>query len=137
MCQEAMKAPQLTLSLVSGDLAICRLDAQAPIPAWAGGSFYSITRTPDELSIVCDQRNVPDGIPCERGWRALRVRGQLDFALTGVLASLAAPLADAGISLFVISTFDTDYVLVKEINLRQALAALEKAGHIIEETQNT
>jgi uncharacterized protein len=133
MRQNATTGPHLTLSLVSGELAICRLDAQATIPAWADGSFYSITRTDDELSIVCDRRNIPGGVPCESGWRALRVKGQLDFALTGVLASLTVPLAGAGISLFAISTFDTDYILVKETNLRDALAALKQAGHIFEE----
>ncbi|MCI0475745.1 MAG: ACT domain-containing protein, partial [Anaerolineales bacterium] len=86
-------ATSLTLALVPDLLAICRLDARAPIPDWARGDFVAITRTRDELSIVCAQANVPDGIACERDWRALRVVGQLDFALTGVLAALSAPLA--------------------------------------------
>jgi hypothetical protein len=117
--------------LVLPDLfAICRLDRSAPLPAWAlSGSFYSITGTADELSIVCSQHLVPEGVRCERGWRALRVVGTMDFSLTGVVASLVKPLADAGISVFVISTFDTDYLLVKENCLERALTALRNAGH--------
>jgi len=111
--------------------AICRLAASAPIPAWARGDFLSITRTRDELSIVCAQPNVPAGIRCERDWCALQVVGQLDFALTGILASLSAPLADAGISIFALSTFDTDYVLVKARDLENAIRVLREAGHKI------
>ncbi|MEW5718138.1 MAG: ACT domain-containing protein [Chloroflexota bacterium] len=123
----------LALAVLPDTCAICRLDARAPIPDWARGDFVSITRTRDEFSIVCAQSNAPDGIACERDWRALRVVGQLDFALTGVLASLAAPLADAGISIFAISTFDTDYVLVKARDLEKATRVLQEAGHTIEE----
>ena len=119
----------LTLSVLSDTFAICRLAASAPIPAWARGDFLSITRTRDELSIVCAQSNVPAGIRCEHDWRALQVVGQLDFALTGILASLAAPLADAGISIFALSTFDTDYVLVKARDLEKAMRVLQGAGH--------
>ena len=121
----------LTLSVLPDTFAICRLAADAPLPAWARGDFVSITRTRDELSIVYAQANVPDGIGCEREWRALRVEGKLDFALTGVLASLSAPLADAGISIFAISTFDTDYVLVKMGDLENAIRVLREAGHQI------
>ena len=118
----------LTLSISPDTLAICRLDASAPIPGWAG-NFFSITRTRDELSIVCPQRDVPAGIQCERDWRALKVAGPLDFTLTGILVGLAAPLAQAGISIFAISTYDTDYVLVKEAKLESAVAVLSQAGH--------
>ena len=121
----------LTLSVLPDPLAICRLPADAPIPDWARGEFVSITRTRDELSIVCAQENVPHGTECERDWRALRVVGQLDFALTGVLVALAAPLAEAGISIFAISTFDTDYVLVKTCDLENAIRVLREAGHQI------
>jgi len=119
----------LTLSVLPDTFAICRLDARAPIPAWARGDFLSITRTRDELSIVCAQSNVPDGIQCERDWRAFQVVGQLDFALTGILASLSAPLADAGISIFALSTFDTDYILVKARDLEKAKRVLREAKH--------
>lgn len=122
----------LTLSLLPTPFAICRLDAGDPIPAWARGDFISLTRTRDELAVVCAQANVPDGIMCERDWRALRVVGQLGFALVGVLSALAAPLANAGISIFALSTFDTDYILVKARDLEDAVRILETAGHRIE-----
>ncbi len=115
-------------------LAVCRLAADAPIPEWVDlspAALCSITRTADELSIVCAEDAVPDGVQCERGWRALRVAGVLDFSTVGVLASLATPLAEAGVSIFVVSTFDTDYLLVKEIDLNKATAALEAADHTV------
>lgn len=122
----------LTLSVLPGTFAICRFDADASIPSWVTTrDFVSITRTRDELSIVCAQRDVPAAIRCERDWRALKVDGTLDFALTGILASLAAPLADAGISIFAISTYDTDYLLVKEMNLPRAVQVLSAAGNKI------
>jgi uncharacterized protein len=120
----------LTLSVLPDTLAISRLDALTPMPDWAS-NFFSVTRTRDEVSIVCPERDVPAGIQSERGWRGLCVAGPLDFALTGVLAALAVPLAQASISIFAISTFDTDYVLVKETNLEGALAVLSQAGHQI------
>ncbi|MBI5301507.1 MAG: ACT domain-containing protein [Chloroflexi bacterium] len=98
----------LTLLLLRDTFAICRLALDAPIPDWARGDLVSITRTRDEFSIVCDQRAAPRDVNCERDWRALRVAGQLDFGLTGILASLATPLADAGVSIFALSTYDTD-----------------------------
>lgn len=120
-----------TLAVLPDIFAICRLAASAPIPAWACGNFVSITRALDELSIVCPQSNVPDGIVCERDWRALRVEGKLDFALTGILASLSAPLAAAGISIFAISAFDTDYVLVRARDLGRAMRVLQETGHYV------
>jgi uncharacterized protein len=121
---------KLTLVALEDLLAVCHLAADAPLPAWAAaGSFASITRTPDELSIVCRRDGVPDGIPCEAGWRCLRVAGPLEFALVGVLASLLVPLADAGLPVFVVSTFDTDYLLVKEDRLDAAVDILRGAGH--------
>lgn len=120
----------LTLSLLSSELAVCRLLADAPLPDWAQvGEFYSLTRTADELSLVCSVGAVPEGVRCEAGWRALKVEGPLDFGLTGILAGLAGALAVAGISLFTLSTFDTDYLLVKQDRLPQALAALQSAGY--------
>lgn len=122
----------LTLSLLPDTFAVCRLEHDAEIPQWARtGEFFSITRTGDELSVVCRDADVPDGIRCERGWRALKVHGPLDFALIGILAALAQPLTNAGISLFAISTCDTDYALVKEKNLENAIAVLKKEGHQI------
>ena len=119
----------LTLSVLPESLAICRLEHEAVVPEWAVGNFVSITRTSDELSIVCNERNVPSGVKTDRGWRVLKVEGPLDLSLTGVLASIAVPLAEAKINLFAISTFDTDYVLLKAEKLDRAIAVLRNAGH--------
>ena len=125
-------APQLTLIVTDGTLAICKLPADAAIPAWAmSGGFYSITRTPDELSVVCRQEAVPGDINCTHDWRCLRVAGTIPFSAVGVLASLTAPLANAGRSVFALSTFDTDYLLVKEKDLDAALDALRRGGHTV------
>jgi hypothetical protein len=127
-----MASPQLTLLVMPGPFAICKLAANAPIPAWvSAGDFCSITRTAEELSIVCRQEAVPEGAVCERGWRCLRVAGTIPFSAVGVLASLTAPLADAGISLFAVSTFDTDYLLVKEKDFQAALGTLGRRGHTV------
>lgn len=122
----------LSLSVFATRCAICKLDRTAPIPSWAySGELVAITRTPDELSIVCPQVNVPTGVQAEHDWRCIKVTGPLDFTLTGVLAALAGPLAQAHIPIFVISTYDTDYLLVKEDCLARALQALQQAGHHI------
>lgn len=118
-----------TLRVLPQTFAICRLTADAEIPAWASaGAFSSVTRTKTELSIVCEQDLVPAGVKTERDWRAIKVEGTLDFALTGILASIAEPLAKAKFSLFAISTFDTDYILVKNPTLEGAIATLTEAG---------
>ena len=123
---------RLELKLLPEKWAVARLPARAALPAWATTDyFFSITRTPDELSIVLPDHHIPDGALAERDWRALQVAGSLDFDLVGVLAALAGPLADAGVSIFVISTYDTDYLLVKVSQLPRALTALHAAGHII------
>jgi hypothetical protein len=124
----------LTLVPIDGLFAVCRLAADTPLPAWAAGSggLISITRTNDELSIVCRQEAVPDDIRCERGWRCVRVAGTLDLALLGVLASLLDPLADAGVAVFVVSTFDTDYLLVQEARWDAAISAWQRQGHHVE-----
>lgn len=118
----------LTLERLPNTLAVCRLQPDAAIPDWAGGPFVSITRTAEELSIVCSQDAVPDGITAERDWRALRVAGTLDFALVGIIARLSEVLAAAEVSLFIVSTYDTDYVLVKAAVLAKAEAALTATG---------
>jgi uncharacterized protein len=109
--------------------AICRLNADAPFPEWAKGNFVSLSRTQDELSIVCPQDNVPTTVKHEADWCVLQVAGPMDLSVVGVLASLTRPLADAGVNLFAISTFDTDYLLVKTEKYDAAKVALEKAGH--------
>jgi uncharacterized protein len=129
-----------SLSLLPTRLAICRYDAAAAFPAWAmhaEARFWSVTCTEDELSVVCDEDSVPPSCPrVERGWRALRLAGPIDLGETGVLASLAQPLANDGIALFAISTFDTDYLLVRESDLDRAIAALE-ASFTIESARET
>jgi hypothetical protein len=122
---------RLRIALLPASLAVCRLAPDAPWPAWPRGAFTSITRTADELSVVCDDDAVPNDVRADRGWRVLRVEGPLPFELTGVAASLTAPLAEARISVFLIATFDTDYLLVKEDVLPQAVGALRAAGHDI------
>jgi hypothetical protein len=123
---------KLTIAVLEGTFAICRLDADATLPGWVGGGpLVSTTRTRDELSVVCPQDLVPKRTRCERGWRCLRVVGTLDFALVGVLAALVVPLAAAGVSVFAISTFDTDLLLVRESDLERAKEALRRAGHAI------
>jgi hypothetical protein len=121
----------MNLILLLGTFAICRLDSGDPVPAWAQGEFVSITRTNDELTIVCIQDDVPAGIHCDLGWRCLRPDGRFDLTEVGVIASLAKPLADNGVSVFVIGTFDTDYLLVKESRLSDAVVALEQSGHSV------
>jgi hypothetical protein len=128
-----MALPQLSLVALTGEFAICRVGSDAPIPGWAtAGRFFSITRTPDELSIVCDQARVPDGLQCERDWRCLRVADSMPFSVVGVLASLCVPLAAAGIGIFAVSTFDTDYLFVKTVDFEKAVDALRAAGHHID-----
>src|SRR6202521_1914524 len=122
----------LELSLLPERFAISRLAADSPIPDWATqGPFYSVTRTGDELSIVTELSRVPVGIQSQPGWRALKVHGPFVLSEIGVLAALTAPLAEAKISLFAISTFDTDYLLVASETLSAAVNALERAGHRI------
>lgn len=121
---------RLTLSLLDGRFAVCRLAPGDEIPAWAvSGAFTSITRTRDELSVVCAEGAVPEGIRCEGGWRVFQIEGPLDFGMTGILASVAVPLAEAGVSVFALSTFDTDYVMVREESVERSFAALVAAGH--------
>ena len=128
-----MESKGLSLSVLPGKFAVCRLEADAAEPTWANkGDFVSITRTPDELSVVCPEISAPDNITAERNWRCLKIEGTLDFGLTGILASIATPLAEVRISIFALSTFNTDYVLVKDATLEAAIAALRKAGHTVQ-----
>ena len=123
---------KLRLHTIRGRYAVARLDASERVPSWPRGDFVSITRTPDELSIVCDEDAVPKDVRAERGWRCLAVEGPIPFEVTGVAASLANALADARISVFLLSTFDTDYVLVKDEAFERACDALRAAGHDVE-----
>jgi hypothetical protein len=122
--------PHLQLEVTPDTLAVCRLPADAAVPPWASArEFTTVSRTRDELSITTVQRAVPADLKCERDYRALRVRGPLPLNLIGILAAIADPLAQAGLSIFAISTFDTDYVLVKARDLETAIRTLERAGH--------
>ena len=121
----------MRLALLPERFAICRLPSQQPVPSWFHfrGELTSITYTSDECSIVCQEDIVPQDVHCERGWKAIKVIGPLDFSLTGVLATLATPLANAHIPLFALSTFDTDYLLIKENFVIDAQETLNQSGH--------
>lgn len=122
-----------TLTILPEILSICRLDKDAAIPAWAlAGRFFSLTRTAEELSVVAPQAQVPEGVKQNPGWRCLKVEGPLDLSATGVLASLTGPLAQEGISVFAVSTYDTDYLLVREKDLEKAVTVLSQNGHQIQ-----
>jgi len=128
-----MARMRLKLELMPDEYAVARLAAGSDIPEWAESSpFYSVTRTAHEVSIVSMEKIVPATVKVERGWRCLKVKGNLDFMLTGVLAAVALPLAQAEISLFAVSTYDTDYLLVKSVTLEKAIMALSENGHTVE-----
>ncbi|MGH9422624.1 MAG: ACT domain-containing protein [Thermoanaerobaculia bacterium] len=120
----------LAFTPIEGRYAIVRLPADDAIPSWAHGAFVSITRTSDELSIVCNEGNVPD-VTADRGWRCLKLMGPLPLDQTGVAAAFTRVLADAGIALFVVATYDTDYVLVRDAALEHASLALRTAGYTV------
>ena len=113
--------------ILKPELSICRLPAGATAPQFSGG-FFSLTQTSAELLVVCENPP-PESLKIDSGWTALEIVGPFDLSLTGILASFANPLAEAGISIFAISTFDTDFILVKTVNLQRAIPALSAAGH--------
>lgn len=120
----------LNLTLLPHRYAVCRFAPEAPIPAEImQGDLFCIMRTADELSIVCRETGAPAAELVERGWRALKLEGPFPFEMTGVLASVLSPLAEGGVSIFALSTYDTDYVLIKEDKLDAAVAVLTRAGH--------
>jgi hypothetical protein len=122
------------LFLFAETFAICHLAPDAAVPEWATqGQFVSITRTSDELSVIAEMAFVPTGLRSEVSWRVLKVRGPFDFSEVGVLASLVEPLAATGVSVFAISTFDTDYLLVQTSQLDEAVAGLRNASHTVYE----
>ncbi len=128
----SVAARHFELTLLPERFAISRLAADAPIPAWTTqGPFFSVTPTGDELSIVSELARVPVGVQSQPGWRIFKVHGPFVLSEIGVLSALAAPLAEAKISLFAISTFDTDYLLVVGETLSAAIHALGQAGHTI------
>lgn len=122
----------LTLTVLSERLAVCRLDPGEDLPIWATiGSFFAVTRTHEELSILCPERQVPSEVVREPGWRAFKFEGPFNFGLTGILASVVGPLAESAISIFAFSTYDTDYVLVREGDLERACRVLSDRGHLV------
>jgi uncharacterized protein len=121
---------QLRFSRVLGSFAICRLTPDGVVPDWAlGGKFFSITGSPEELSIVCPAARVPDGVHHECDWACFKLEGPFPFSETGILVSFVHPLSERAIPIFALSTFDTDYVLVKEAWVEKALEAWRDAGH--------
>ncbi len=124
--------PLVELVVEPWTLSVCRLEPTDPWPVPPPGApAYAVTRTPDELSVVCAEGDEPPGARVEPGWRALRIVGPLSFELVGIVASVAVPLAEARVGVFVLSTFDTDVVLVKESDLDTAAGALAAAGHTV------
>jgi len=127
-----MNTIQLTRANPQTDYAVCRLAPDADVPSWVPASgFVSITRTPEELSIVCADHAVPENIQAQRHFRILKIEGPLDFSLTGILLAVAGPLADEGIPIFALSTYDTDYILVPAACIDKAVAVLRDAGHCL------
>ncbi len=125
-----MDTQALEFYLLPGELAVCRLEPEEPCPPWAQGpGLVAVVRTAEELSVICPAPRVPPGVERVEGWRALRVAGPLDMSAVGVLAGLSGCLARAGVSLLALSTFLTDYVLVRRADLGRALAALGAGGY--------
>jgi len=121
------------LRQLCGLYAVCRLSANTPVPEWVlQSSFFSVTRSAQELSVVCRQTLVPDRPNCERNWSGFYVAGPLDFTLIGILARLASPLAAAGIPILAISSYDTDYLFVKNVHRKRALHVLKNIGCVID-----
>ncbi|MGD1823115.1 MAG: ACT domain-containing protein [Pleomorphochaeta sp.] len=118
------------------DYAICRLSSNEDIPSWCKiEDFVTITKTEDELSLVLKSNQIPDNIKCEKGWNILKIVGPLDFSLIGILSKLSTILADNNIGIFVISTFDTDYILIKKENTNNAIRVLSEKGYLLEEKE--
>jgi len=122
----------LTLKLLKEKFCISRLTREKPLPKWAlEADWYSITKTDDELSIVCSEQYVPNDIAKESGWKCFKIEGPLDFALIGILSKISTLLADNNISIFAISTYDTDYILVKQDKMESAIETFDNNGFII------
>ncbi|KMY67651.1 amino acid-binding protein [Desulfocarbo indianensis] len=125
--------PGHELKLLPQEMAVCRLPPAGEPPGWAlRAAFLCLTRTDDELSVICPQTEVPPGVEAAGGWRCLKVRGPLEFNQVGVLASLAQPLAQAGVSILAVSTYETDYLLVPAQDLDAAVSVLRKHGHAVD-----
>ena len=131
-CDREMNATNLTLLVLAGRYGICRLAPDEPLPAWGvQGEFFSVTRTDFELSIVCAEADVPAAVLCERGWRLFKIDAVMDFSLVGIVAGISAALAGANVGIFVLSTYNTDYILVRQPDFAVAAAALQAAGYTV------
>lgn len=129
-----MDGVKMTLIVQRQSMAVCRLDPAEPIPDWScRGKFFSLTRTTQELSIVCEEQYVPAMVTSERDWRMLKIDGILDFGLVGIVAGVSTVLAAARLGIFVLSTYDTDYILVKQAGLAKAVEALRLSGYQVVE----
>ena len=129
---------QVPLEVLNDRVAICRSGKDEPLPSWAkapAGEFFSATRTRDELSIIIANPRAPREAKCERDWRLLMVKGPLPFNLVGIIAGLSGTLANAGVSIFALSTYDTDYIMVKQTDLDRALATLRRAGYPVSQPE--
>lgn len=123
---------KLKMSLLDINLGVCRLASNDAVPAWGTKSqFFSVTKTEEELSIVCEEQYIPEGVNCEGSWRALKVEGPLDFSLVGILSKISSALAAVKVSIFAISTYDTDYILVKSKDIDKAVEALRNNDYDI------
>ncbi|MDB0439943.1 ACT domain-containing protein [Clostridioides difficile] len=123
----------MKLKLFLEEYAVCRLSSNSKIPTWIDTkNFYSITKTDDELSVVCSNNNIPSDVKSEKEWRILKILGPLDFVLIGILSKISGLLADNKISIFAISTYDTDYILIKEKDIKNACKILNCNGYEIE-----
>jgi len=125
-----MKIKPLVISVVNETFGICRLDAFKGIPDTVLSSdFFSVTKTAEELSVVCPESNIPEDCIPELNWKCLKIHGPLDFSQTGIISSLTSSLANSDISVFAFSTYDTDYIMVKDVDLEKAVQALSDSGH--------
>jgi hypothetical protein len=123
---------KLLIHRLTEPFAVVQLAPGADIPGWAtAGTLSAVVRTADELSLVCSEHLVPDGVKCERDWIALKIEGPFPFSTVGVLSSVIAPLAAGRVPVFVLSTFDTDYILIKRENVSRAVEVLLAEGHTV------
>ena len=127
----AIRAAGYTLEVLQTGLAVVKLSPGDSVPRWAQGEFVAITKTATELSIVCAEAGIPDDVEAERGWTGFRLAGPLAFDQIGIIASITAPLDAAEVPVFVVSTYDTDYLLIKSDQLESASEALQASGHRI------
>lgn len=127
-----MKKTKLKLEILNNRYGVCKLESGTGIPGWiSGNGFFSITGTPDELSVVCEEELIPEDVQSEKGWRIFKVQGPLDFSLIGIISDISTCLAGAGVSIFAVSTYETDYIMVREQELDQAVTALTEAEYEI------